>query len=396
MRFPVLPALLFMLVCVAVDWVIYKEIICRKGRGCLSHIYKIAAILLFLLFLVIICIPKRSCSDAALRFVMWGFFIYLTVYIPKIVFLLFQAVSFVTVAFGRKRVRLFDKIGYVAAAGIFVAMWWGALITRTVLETKKIDIEIASLPQPFDGFRIAQFSDLHLGTLGKDTTFVHEIVEEINRWQPDMVVFTGDIVNRKSGEVDPFVVPLSRLQAKYGVFAVIGNHDYGDYFCWANEDERVQDVRRLRNLMEEMGWRILDNESEWIRKGSDSIAIIGVGNISRPPFKVYGDLKKSYPDLDDDNVKILLSHNPDHWTDEIKNKTDINVCLTLSGHTHAMQFEVGGSSPASLKYDNWGTLSTDSVGHRLYVNKGVGTEGVPFRIGAVPEITIFTLKSEKQ
>lgn len=396
MRFPVFPALLLMLLCMAIDSVIYKEIIFRKGRGIVSDVYRALAVILSIFFLVIVFIPKRSCGDDTLRFVMWGLFIYLSIYIPKLIFLLFQALSYVPLVFRRKRVRIMDKAGAIAATGVFIIMWWGAIVTRTEFETKKVDIEIAALPETFDGFTIMQFSDFHLGTFGQDTAFVHKIVEEINHCQPDMIVFTGDIVNRRSTEVTPFIDPLSRLRAKYGVYAVLGNHDYGDYFDWTDENERAQDVNRLTDYLTEMGWKILDNESEWIHIGGDSIAVVGVGNISRLPFRIYGDLTKAYHDLADDNIKILLSHNPDHWTDDIMNKTDVNIQLTLSGHTHAMQIEVGGMSPASLKYDNWGNLSEDSLGHKLFVNKGLGTEGIPSRIGAVPELSLFTLKAEKK
>lgn len=396
MRFPVLPALFFLLVCVAADQVIYKEIIALKGRGYLSKAYRLLSILLSLLFIVVICMPKRNGSDLGLLFVMWGFFVYLTIYIPKIVFLLIQSMSFITAVFGHRLRRMWSMAAGAVAVFISLVMWWGALVNRTNLEITKVDIQIAGLSEKFDGLKVVQISDLHLGTFGKDTTFLHEVVEEINRLSPDIIVFTGDLVNRRSREAIPFVSTLSHLKAKHGVFAILGNHDYGDYNDWPDDATRNDDVRLLYNMMSEMNWHTLNNSTSWINVGGDSIAIVGVGNISRPPFKVYGNLSEAYPSLGDGNVKILLSHNPDHWTDEIMNRQDLNVQLTLSGHTHAMQMEIGGLSPASIKYENWGTLSTDSLGRKLYVNKGIGTEGVPLRIGATPEITLLTLKSDRK
>lgn len=396
MRFPLFPALLFLLVCIATDRVIYKEIVGLKGRGFLSGAYKLIAILLTFLYMVIVCMPKRNGSDAGLRFVMWGLFSYLTIYIPKIIFLIFQALSLVPTIFHHKRLRIFNIVGGIVAGGVFAVMWWGALYNRTNIEVKNINVGIHGLSRSFDGFKIVQISDLHLGTLGNDTAFVHDIVHKINSLHPDVVVFTGDLVNRRSREALPFVNTLSRIKAKHGVYAVLGNHDYGDYNDWADETMRANDVQQLCHLMELMDWRVLENATDWIHNDGDSIAIIGVGNISRPPFRVYGDLSEAYQDYSDDNIKILLSHNPDHWTDEIMNKKDANIHLTLSGHTHAMQVEVCGMSPASLKYENWGKLSTDTLGRKLYVNIGLGTEGVPFRIGATPEITLITLKADNQ
>lgn len=396
MRFPVFPALLLLLVCMGADRAIYKEIIGKKGRGLLSGAYKLLSVFLSLLFMVIICMPKRNGSDSGLRFVMWGFFVYLSINIPKIIYLLFHFLSYVSVFLGHKRQRLWDVAGYISAFLAFVVMWWGALVNRTNLEIKNVDTGIVGLPVEFDGFRIVQISDLHLGTYGNDTVFVNKVVEEINRLSPDIIVFTGDLVNRRSREAQPFLSTLSRLKAAHGVYATLGNHDYGDYNDWPDEKARTDDVSKLHDMMSGMGWQTLDDSTSWIHIGGDSLAIVGVGNISRPPFRIYGDLSKAYSTLADENIKILLSHNPDHWTDEIMNQADKNVQLTLSGHTHAMQIEVGGWSPASIKYKNWGSLCADSLGRKLYVNKGIGTEGVPFRIGATPEITLITLKAERQ
>ncbi len=396
MRFPLLPALLFLLVCVASDRVIYKEIVGLKGRGYLSGTYKLMAILLNCLYMVIVCMPKRSGSDTSLLFVMWGLFSYLTIYIPKILFLIFQVLSLVPTIFHHKRAKIFDVVGVIVATCVFITMWWGALYNRTNIDVKNIEVDIPGLPQSFEGFKIVQISDLHLGTYGTDTTFVHDIVQKINCLQPDIVVFTGDLVNRRSRESLPFVTTLSKIRAKSGVYAIFGNHDYGDYNDWVDEEMRINDVKQLSRNISLMNWQLLEDSTKWVYNEGDSIAIVGVGNISRPPFRVYGDLSAAYHDYSDDNIKILLSHNPDHWTDEIKDKEDVNIQLTLSGHTHAMQFEVLGLSPASLKYENWGKLSTDTIGRKLYVNIGLGTEGVPFRIGATPEITLITLKSENQ
>ena len=208
-----------------------------------------------------------------------------------------------------------------------------------------------------------------------------------------MVLFTGDIVNRHTSELRPFVSTLSRIKAP--VYSVLGNHDYGDYYHWADATAKEANQQELYTLQREMGWQLLNNESRTLRRGNDSIVVIGVENIGDPPFPVYGDLDAAYPgDLDDPSFKILMSHNPAHWVEDIKDSPDKNIALTLAGHTHAMQVELFGLSPAAFRYDTWAGMyaDTDSA-HRLYVNIGLGEVGIPARIGATPEITQITLRS---
>ncbi|MDE6692142.1 MAG: metallophosphoesterase, partial [Muribaculaceae bacterium] len=193
----------------------------------------------------------------------------------------------------------------------------------------------------------------------------------------------------------PFISTMRRLHAPYGVYSVMGNHDYCDYSAWPSMSDNVADEDNLKRMEAEADLTMLNNSFSWIRSGSDSIALIGVENIGDPPFRVYGDLSEAYPDIADDNVKILLSHNPAHWQDDIEDNIDTNVALTLSGHTHAMQIELMGWSPAMFRYRYWGGLYSDTKGQKLYVNIGAGTVGMPFRIGATPEITLFTLRPKK-
>lgn len=272
-------------------------------------------------------------------------------------------------------------------------MWWGALLNRFTLEVKPVEITIPDLPESFKGYKIAQISDMHVGTFNNDTSYVKKIVDEVNALNPDLIVFTGDIVNRKTSELRPFINTLSNLKAKDGVISILGNHDYGDYMIWPSDDHKQLNMQRLYDAYSRTGMRLLLNETAWLRRGTDSIAVIGVENIGDPPFTIYGSLPRSYPDLSDSNTKILLTHNPQHWVDSIADRSDINIPLTLSGHTHAMQIELAGISPAMWRYPTWGGLYTDSRSERsLYVNIGCGTVGIPMRLGATPEITVITLR----
>jgi predicted MPP superfamily phosphohydrolase len=180
-----------------------------------------------------------------------------------------------------------------------------------------------------------------------------------------------------------------------GVYAILGNHDYGDYGVWDSPQAKANNMNELYNCYAKTGIQLLLNETTWLHRGNDSIALIGVENIGDPPFKIYGSLPKAYPALADNNTKILLTHNPQHWVDSIKGHNDMNIALTLAGHTHAMQIEIAGISPAAWRYETWGGLYADTNKRQLYVNIGAGAVGFPMRLGATPEITLFTLRQAK-
>lgn len=349
-----------------------------------------------LLLMTAIIVPARNGSNHVLLTKMWLLFGYLTVYVPKITAVLFDLIASVPCLFGHKRIKPITVIGITIGTAIFLGMWWGALINRFRTDTREVTIEITDLPESFDGYRIVQFSDLHTGTYDNDTSYVSSLVDDINNLEGDVVVFTGDIVNRESSELHPFVNVLRRLHASDGVFAILGNHDYGDYMTWDSPADKQRNMEALYSALQRSGMDLLRNETRWLRRGNDSIALIGVENIGDPPFPVYGSLLRAYPTPGDDVTKILLTHNPAHWTDSISGHDEIHIPLTLSGHTHAMQIEMMGISPAALRYPTWGGLYTDAhEHHQLYVNIGAGTVGMPMRLGATPEITVITLRRRK-
>ena len=314
----------------------------------------------------------------------------------------------------------------------FAAVWTGVCYTRSHIQTVKVRLDSSRLPESFDGYKIVQISDLHLGTWGDDTSFVERLADSINAQEPDLIVFTGDIVNQKSDEMIPFIEVLSRLKAKDGVYSILGNHDYGDYVDWPTAARKKQNLDDLKRYQADAGWKMLNNGSTFITRDItapgdsvqrvDSIALIGVENWGEPPFGQYGDLDAAYPktatsDLNDSKFKILLTHNPEHWIREVRKRS--NIDLSLSGHTHAMQMSVNGFgkrwSPSSMRYPTWGGFYTEGDDDRiedfgnpdtnemarsldkssLYVNIGSGEVGIPFRLAsAYPEITIITLKKK--
>ena len=204
------------------------------------------------------------------------------------------------------------------------------------------------------------------------------------------MVFTGDLVNMTPDEIDPFMNVLSCFKAKDGIFSVMGNHDYCSYIKYDSPDQAKRNIYDLQQRQKEMGWDLLLNENRIIRRNNDSIAIIGVENDGRPPFPSFADIGKAISGLSDKTYKVLLSHDPTHWRREILPNTDID--LTLSGHTHSMQFRIKRFSPSMWAYDEWGGRYIDDK-RNLYVNSGTGSN-VAFRLGAWPEITLLTLKKE--
>lgn len=394
MRIPLLFLITVIVLSLLVDGYIYIMVRRRCVSKVPARLQLVSAVLLYMALIVGVSMPRRSGDDGSLLFIMWVLFGYMTFIMPKLVFVVVDAVALLPVLWHGRRWRWLSLTGGVIAIVAFLAMWWGALVNRFRVDVREVDFEFPHLPAAFDGFKIVQISDLHVGTYGDDDRFVRKLVGVINGLHPDAVMFTGDIVNRHSSELIPFVDALSGIEAPYGVFSILGNHDYGDYADWPSEADKAADVAALCAMQESMGWKLLLNQTEFIHSGRDSIAVIGVENIGDPPFRIYGSLHKAYPAVGDSVSKILLSHNPAHWTDSIAGHDDVNIALTLSGHTHAMQIEVAGMSPAALRYATWGGMYGDEAGrHALYVNIGAGTVGMPMRLGATPEITLITLKA---
>ena len=329
--------------------------------------------------------------------VMWAFYAFFLVYMPK----WFYAIPSLFDYLPRLWHKHHSRWGHIAGAALalFVAasMLYGAFYARQHPVYNERTITFDRLPEGFDGYRIVQFSDLHIETLGSAGRYLPEWVNRINSLHPDLIVFTGDLVNRQGGELPPFMDELSRLSATDGVYSVLGNHDYGDYYHWTSPADQAKTLQKLIDDEGLMGWHMLNNRSVYLHRGNDSIALIGVENWGMPPFPKYGRLDEAYPARNDSTFKILLSHNPLHWRHEVIPRTDID--LTLSGHTHAMQLKLGWKgfefSLAEPMYPEWSGLYVAPDGHhKLYVNEGIGCVFLPIRIGARPEITIITLKKD--
>lgn len=396
MHFNLLIFLTFLSLSFFSGWYILAVIRKRHNRRWLQWLHIVLSVSAVAGVLPMSFVAHGKVSDSAFATEMWLLVYYLSIVFSQIVFIVFDLAAKIPCLFGKKRIKVLSYVGIALGSLTFLTIWWGALINRYRLDVVPVEVSIQGLPDSFDGYTIVQISDLHVGSYAGDTTFVSRMVDRINELRPDLIVFTGDLVNRHSLEAEPFMPVLSRLSAPDGQFAVLGNHDYADYFYSTSEiDKKLADRRHLHRLYAGSSLRLLSDEHVILRRGNDSIALIGVQNIGTDRFPAYGSLNLAYPDISDSTVKILLSHDPAHWHHDIADNTDSNIALTLSGHTHAMQTRIFGISPASMIYDNYEGLHADKAKRQqLYINIGIGTVGTPMRIGATPEITFITLKKE--
>lgn len=388
MRLPLIMIAVASIVCGAIDFGIYKSLVHFKCGNSTKRGYCVFSVIVWVIFLLAILVPKKDIGNDGLVVIMWMLFSVLSIYVAKLLFLLFSLICSIFVK--SKNCLIAPCIIALSSLGLLL---YSSAVTPYQINVSNIDIEFDNLPKAFDNYKIVQFSDLHLGSYISGSTFIDELVDSINAQNANITVFTGDIVNRQSNEMAVYTECLKKLCSPDGVFSVLGNHDYGDYMHWESEVMKKLDVESLVSMQQRMNWTILNNSHTIIRNGNDSIALIGVENWGDPPFKMYADLSSSYPNLNDSTFKILLSHNPAHWDAEIIDKT--NIALTLSGHTHAMQcaFNIFGKyiSPAVFRYSRWSGLYTNQEKQYLYVNSGIGEVAIPARIGVKPEITVITL-----
>ena len=270
-------------------------------------------------------------------------------------------------------------------------MLYGYAFGAYALKVREVSYASPDLPAAFDGYRIVQVSDLHVGTFASHPEAVRRVVEAVNAQQPDLIAFTGDLVNYHAEELIPFSAELARLHARDGVVSILGNHDYMSYYDWPSEQARQANLAQLVSRQRDMGWRLLLNDNVVVRRGADSIAIVGVENDGQPPFPQRGDLVRAQRGVERAGFKVLLSHDPTHWRRSVLPTTDVD--LTLSGHTHGMQLKLGGFSPASWFYDEWGGFYYEG-GRALHVSLGAGEVLMPFRLGAWPEINVITLRKK--
>jgi hypothetical protein len=282
--------------------------------------------------------------------------------------------------------------GMIAGGGLFATLLNG-FGNKYQYQVRRIPLAFGNLPASFKGLKIVHISDIHSGSF-TDKLAVQHGVEKILNEKPDLILFTGDLVNNRSDEMDDYMDVFKNVKAPMGVYSILGNHDYGDYSNWDSGAEKTANLERLKQIHGELGWKLLLDEHVVLEKEGEKISLIGVQNISgKSRFKSYGDLSKAYQGIDESHFKILMSHDPSHWDSEVR-KNYPDIALMLSGHTHGMQFgvEIPGFkwSPVQYVYKQWAGLYKESS-QTLYINRGFGFIGYPGRVGILPEISVIEL-----
>lgn len=283
-------------------------------------------------------------------------------------------------------------LGIAAGGGIFSTLMYG-FSNKYNYQLKRVRLSYKNLPSSFKGLKIIQISDIHSGSF-QDTHAVNHGVEMLMKEKPDLILFTGDLVNDRADEMKDYIDVFSKLNAPLGVYSTLGNHDYGDYIEWPSPEAKVENLERLKGIHKQMGWRLLMNEHVPIEKNGESIALIGIENWgAKARFPKYGKMNEAYPGSEKYPFKILMSHDPSHWDAEVRVKYP-DIDLTLAGHTHGMQFGIENPyfkwSPVQWVYKQWAGLYEEK-NQKLYVNRGYGFIGYPGRVGILPEITLIEL-----
>ena len=366
-----------------------------------------AMVLGLLIYLLVSTGGSRRMSGES----MYIFGIFIAFFFPKLLLVIFMIIEdivrlFVGVAFKfsgeapsfhlPSRRKFVSTIALGIAAIPFTSLLYGMVRGKYNYKVHEYTLEFDTLPDAFNGYKVTQISDIHCGSFTNKEK-IEYAANLVNEQKGDVILFTGDLVNNTATEMDEWKEIFGSLTAKDGVFSVLGNHDYGDYVTWETPEGKKQNLDDLKSVQKEMGWDLLLNENRTITRNGESIKIVGVENWGIGGFKKAGDLNKACVGVDASDFKILLSHDPSHWQEEVKSHPK-NIELTLSGHTHGMQFgiEIPGLikwSPIKYRYENWAGIYED-LGRIINVNRGFGYLAYPGRVGIWPEISVITLKTK--
>ncbi len=389
-------------VIIACDIFIFRTLLRNKGAVART-LYIAQSVLLNSTILVIYLFRDFfTLEDGMMGLTTWLMWLYLTGVFTKVVLSLWLSIRWVLKRFySHKKFRALLIAGELCALAVLLVMMWGAFFGRTTLRTKEVEIYSDKIPESFDGYTIAQFSDAHIGNFGSWDSLLEELVEAINSQEPDIVVQSGDLINMHSGELtEEYIDILDNIEAP--VYAVLGNHDLSYYIGDTSEITPSKSIQELIAKQESMGWKMLNNERLWLRSGGDSIMLGGTVFPSNHPHNGarlnYGrsDLRTVMRGVSDSSYSVVIAHTPSLF-DTLYNDVTMPD-LMLSGHTHSMQtkFTIGDWqwSPASFAYERYSGLY--EMGERkLYINDGLGFVGLAFRFGATPELTIIRLRSTK-
>jgi hypothetical protein len=400
--------LTFFLIWGAVEWFSFQALRTLLQQKKALVLYQVVSLLLAVYFIYSVSQFDRSIGQTKYTMLVLGFA--LMVYLPKMVLALvmltedfFRAgkgsVNYIAKKkqdqpFLSSRRKFVSQLGLGLAAIPFLSLIYGIVEGKYNFKVIKQRIYFPDLPEEFDGFKITQISDVHSGSFDNPEK-INYAIDLINEQESDMILFTGDIVNTHAKEMIPWITTFNRIKAhQYGKYSVLGNHDYGEYIAWPSEKDKEANFQAIKNLYGQIDFKLLLNEHTFIEKGGQKIALVGVENWGHN-FKKAGDINKASEGLTKDDFKVLMSHDPSHWDYEVQHHPK-NFHLTLSGHTHGMQFgiEIPGYFKWSLVqyvYKQWAGLY-ENKGRYVYVNRGFGFHAYSGRVGIMPEITVIELK----
>lgn len=396
---------LLSLLSIAVDLILLRKV--RKTyreKPWLGWLYLAHFLIIDLIIVAAVSLYRESSdagSEGSMRTILWAFFLFFISFFPKFVYLIFVALGRLFDLIRRTRTKVFSRIGIVAALALFCLMLWSATVGRNRIITEHVTIESDKIPASFDGYKIALFTDLHVGNEPANNRFIRNLVERINNEHPDLVVNAGDLVNVQVNELNDSVTSiLGSIRATDGVCSVFGNHDLGIYMNRHSSLTPAENTRQLAEKQHKMGWTVLDNETVYMQRGNDSLSVTGVNfpanhklNNRHTADFARCDFATAYQGVPDSLFNVLIAHTPEVWDAA---RASGPADLTLSGHVHAMQFKIRignwAWSPARWMYTRWSGLYEEE-GKKLFINDGLGYVMYPMRIGTYPSITVFTLRS---
>lgn len=406
MRF-VLPFLILFALSFLIEFYAYQAIRTLTKNKIIKRGWLLIGILVFANFIYVLSVTPRSAGQTIQFQFAFGFL--LLNLIPKLLMLitllgedivrgikkLFSVISKKETKPIAGRRKFISKLALGFAAIPFSSFLFGIIKGRYNYKVLKYELSFKDLPEAFEGFTITQISDIHSGSFTNKEKIQYG-VDLINEQKSDLLLFTGDIVNTHASEMNDWIPMFSKLEAKYGKYSILGNHDYGEYSEWKSQKEKDDNFQAIKDLHPKIGFDLLLNENRTIEKEGQKIALIGVENWGKR-FKQAGDLNKASQNISKEDFKVLMSHDPSHWDAEIK-ENDLNYQLTLSGHTHGLQLgiEIPGWlkwSPSQYVYKQWAGIY-EEFGRFINVNRGFGYHAFPGRVGIWPEITVITLKKE--
>ena len=384
---------LIFLLWLGTDLYFYQAIQTLVNAGAFLSSYWLIDLLLMGGIIAAIFVQRGSRIQQTL--IAWLMGLMLLSFVPRLFSLPFLLIEDITRLFRGfpPRTLWVSELTLGTAAVLFLIVLFGITRGRHFYRVRRETIYFPDLPEAFDGFTITQITDVHAGSF-TNAAGVQKGLDMVNAQNSDVILFTGDLVNNQASEMDRWIPAFAGLKAPMGKFSILGNHDYGDYIPWVTQEAKQANLIRLKQVHTEIGFRLLLDEAITLKKDGQSITLLGVENWGKGGFHKYGDLKKASATVPDDSFKVLMSHDPSHW-EGVTLDHDQHIHLTLSGHTHGMQFgiELFGFkwSPVKYMYKQWAGLYKQKD-RFLYVNRGFGFIGLKGRIGIWPEVAVITLK----